>query len=311
MKILVTGGAGYLGSLLVPDLLSAGHEVTVVDNFLYNTPSLLDCCADPKFDLVRGDARDEGLMAGLVPKADCILPLACIVGVPACDRDPVAARTVNLDAVLLALKLRSRSQKVVFPTTNSGYGIGEKDALCTEESPLKPISLYGRLKVDAERAVLGAGNSVTLRLATAFGMSPRMRLDLLVNDFTYRAVTDRTIVLFEARFRRNFIHARDVGSAFRFALEHPEAVPDGPYNVGLSSANLDKLQLCGRIAEHVKGFQFVEAKTGEDPDKRDYVVCNKKIEATGWRPRYSLDEGIEELVKGYRIIRKNQYSNSW
>ena len=311
MKILVTGGAGYFGSLLVPELLSAGHGVTVVDNFLYNAPSLLDCCAHPDFDLVRVDARDEGLMGSLVPKADCILPLACLVGVPACDRDPIAARTTNLDAVRLALKLRSRSQKVVFPTTNSGYGIGEKDAPCTEESALKPLSLYGRLKVDAEKAVLDAGSSVTLRLATAFGMSPRMRMDLLVNDFTYRAVTDRYVVLFEARFRRNFIHARDVAGAFRFALEHPEAVPDGPYNVGLSSANLDKRQLCEKIAEHVKDFQFTEAKTGEDPDKRDYIVSNKKIERTGWRPKYSLDDGIRELVKGYRIIRKNQYSNVW
>ncbi|MFA5140191.1 MAG: NAD(P)-dependent oxidoreductase [Elusimicrobiota bacterium] len=311
MKILVTGGAGYLGSLLVPELLSAGWEVTVVDNFLYGVPSLLDCCADPRFDLVRGDARDEALMSGLVSKADCILPLACLVGVPACDRDPIAARTTDLDAVRLVLKLRGRSQKVVFPTTNSGYGIGKKDALCDEKSPLKPLSLYGKLKVDAEDAVLNAGNSVTLRLATAFGMSPRMRLDLLVNDFTYRAVTDRYIVLFEARFRRNFIHARDVAGAFRFCLEHPEAVPDGPYNVGLSSANLDKRQLCEKIAEHVKDFRFVEAETGEDPDKRDYIVSNKKIEATGWRPRHSLEDGIRELVKGYRIIRKNQYSNAW
>ena len=307
MKILVTGGGGYIGSVLTPSLLSAGHEVTVLDNFMYGAGSLLDCCIDPKLTVVRGDARDERLVGELVPKADAILPLACLTGAPICDRDPSAARSTNLDAVLLALKKRSKSQKVVYPTTNSGYGIGQKDSFCDEKSPLKPISLYGRLKVDAEDAVLQGGNSVTLRLATAFGISPRMRLDLLVNDFTYRAVTDRFVILFEAHFKRNYIHVRDVARAFVHALDGK--LPDGPYNVGLSDANISKKELCDRIRKAVPEFHVMESPIGQDPDKRDYIVSNAKIEATGFKPRVSLDDGIRELVKGYRIIRRNQYSN--
>ncbi|HUC92017.1 MAG TPA: NAD(P)-dependent oxidoreductase [Paenibacillus sp.] len=309
MKILVTGAAGYLGSTLVPQLLKLGHQVIAVDNFMYNQTSLLDCCHDEKFTLVRGDARDRSLMAKLMKQADAIIPLACLTGAPLCAKDPVAAQTVNLDAIKLILELRSPEQRIVFPTTNSGYGVGQEGVFCTEETPLNPISLYGRLKVDAEQAILDAGNSVTLRLATVFGISPRMRLDLLVNDFTYRAVYDRFIVLFEAHFKRNYIHVRDVSKAFIHALDHFDQMKGQPYNVGLSDANLSKLELCQEIRKQIPDFYFVEAAIGEDPDKRNYIVSNEKIEKTGYRPDVSLEQGIAELIKGYQIIKRNQYAN--
>jgi len=308
-RVLVTGGAGYLGSVLVPRLLEQGYAVTVVDNFLYGQTSLADCCSHPGFEIVRGDARDESLLRRVLKHVDVVIPLAAIVGMPACERDRTAAETINLEAVRLLLRLRSSDQRIVFPTTNSGYGIGEAGIHCTEDTPLRPISLYATTKVDAERAVLDAGGAVTLRLATVFGMSPRMRLDLLVNDFVYRAVTDRTVVLFEARAKRNFLHVRDVAAAFLHGLKHFDAMQGEPYNVGLSDANLSKLELCKKIQEHVPGFVFLEAPIGEDPDKRDYIVSNEKIERTGFVPSFSLDMGIRELLKGYRIIHRNQYGN--
>jgi len=309
VHVLVTGGAGYIGSILVPALLARRHRVTVIDNMLYHQASLLDCCGDPALEVVRGDARDRDLIARSLKTADVIMPLACLTGAPLCDRDPIAAKTTNLDAIRMLLELRGRSQWIIFPTTNSGYGVGVEGVYCTEETPLNPISLYGRLKSDAETAILDAGNAVTFRLATVFGASPRMRLDLLVNDFTYRAVTDRAIVLFEAHFRRNFIHVRDVAAAFAHALDCFEAMKDQPYNVGRSDANCSKLELCEHIRQVVPDFYFTEARIGEDPDKRDYIVSNEKIEATGFRAAHSLDDGIRELVKAYRIIRKSTYAN--
>jgi nucleoside-diphosphate-sugar epimerase len=210
--------------------------------------------------------------------------------------------------VIALAERASASQMVIYPTTNSGYGVGEGNAFCTEDSPLRPVSLYGRTKVEAERAVLDA-NGVSLRLATVFGMSPRMRLDLLVNDFTWRAVTDRAVVLFEAHFRRNYIHVRDVVKAFLHAVENFTAMRGEPFNVGLSEANLSKAQLCERIARHVPGFVWLEAPVGEDPDKRDYVVSNEKLEKTGWRPDVSLDAGIVELLKGFRMLRNGRFAN--
>ena len=247
MKILITGGAGYLGSVLVPHLLALGHHVTVVDALLYRQATLLDCCANPAFEFVRGDCRDERVMAPLVRQADYILPFAAIVGAPACDRDQLAATSTNRDAVALIARLRSPSQRVLVPITNSGYGIGTPGVLCTEDSPLRPVSLYGRTKVEAERIVLDTGEAVSFRLATVFGASPRMRLDLLVNDFVYRAVTDRTVVLFEAHFKRNYIHVRDVARVFVHGIEHYDAMRGRSYNVGLSDANLSKRELCERI----------------------------------------------------------------
>ena len=309
MKILVTGGAGYLGSVLVPRLLQEGHEVTVLDNFLFNQASLLDCCHDPKLTIVRGDARDKNVLTRLLKDPDAIFPLACLTGAPLCSKDPWAAEGVLFEAVKLIMDLRSRQQIVIFPTTNSGYGIGQKGKFCTEDTPLSPISLYGKLKVKAELALLDQGQAITLRLATAFGVSPRMRLDLLVNDFTYRAVTDRFIILFEAHFKRNFIHVRDVAKAFIHALKNFDRMKNEAYNVGLSDANLSKKELCDEIKKQVKEFYVMESAIGEDPDKRDYIVSNEKIEKTGFKPDVSLTEGITELIKGYQVIRRNQFAN--
>ncbi len=309
MRILVTGGAGYIGSVLVPMLLEYGHRVTVLDNLMYRQFSLLDTCYRSTFDFVNGDARDAALLKKLVTQADALIPLAAIVGAPACDKDPRLALSVNYEAIVTLNNLRSTSQPVVFPTTNSGYGIGGKNTYCTEDTPLRPISLYGRTKVDAERVLLDTGNVITLRLATVFGVSPRMRLDLLVNDFTYRAVRDRFIVLFEEHFKRNYLHIRDAAGVFLFALEHFERLKDCPYNVGLSSANLSKRELCEVIKKHVPELVIFTSALGKDPDQRDYEVSNERIEKAGWRPTVSLDEGIEELLKGYRILNPTAFSN--
>lgn len=308
-SVLVTGGAGYLGSTLVPALLDAGHKVTVLDNFMYRQSSLNHVCADANLELVRGDARDAAVMRPLVKRADVLLPLAALVGAPLCERDRVGAETTNCGAIRTALELMSREQRILLPTTNSGYGIGDGGRYCTEETPLRPISLYGRTKVDAERAVLDRGNSISYRLATVFGMSPRMRLDLLVNDFVYRAVNDRAIVLFEAHFKRNYLHVRDVAGAFLHGIARFEAMRDKAYNVGLSDANLSKLELCRRIQQHVPQLVFLEAPVGQDPDQRDYLVSNARIEAAGFRPHYSLDHGIHELIKGYAMIRNGSFAN--
>lgn len=309
MKILVTGGAGYIGSVLVPELLKEKHHVTVLDNFMYNQSSLLDCCADKNLTIVRGDTRDKAVVTKLMKDADVIFPLACLTGAPLCAKDPLGAQTIIVDAVKMIVGLKSKDQIIIYPTTNSGYGVGEKNKFCTEETPLRPVSAYGKLKCEAENLILTSGNSITLRLATAFGVSPRMRLDLLVNDFVYRAVHDRFVILFEAHFKRNYIHVRDVAQAFMLGLSNFEKMKNQAYNVGLSDANLSKLELCEEIKKHVKEFYFVESKIGEDPDKRDYIVSNEKIEKAGFKPKVSLPDGIKELIKAYQVIKRNQYAN--
>ena len=309
-KILITGGAGYIGAVLTPSLLKEGHEITVIDNFMFNQPSLLDCVNNKKLTVIRGDARDENIIKKHIKDVEYIFPMAAIVGAPLCDRHPHDATTTNLDGVKTILKLRDKSQKIIYPTTNSGYGIGEEGVYCDETTPLRPISLYGRTKVEAEKALLESGNVITLRLATVFGVSPRMRLDLLVNDFTYRAVYDQFLVLFESHFKRNYIHVRDITKAFVHVMKNFETMKNEPYNVGLSDANLSKWELCEKIKEQVPGFIFVESKVGEDPDKRNYIVSNEKIEKTGFKPDMSLEEGIAELVKGYQIIKRTEFSNT-
>ena len=308
-QILITGGAGYIGSTLVPAILKQGYKVTVLDSLIFNQSSLLDCCADSNFEFIQGDICDYDMVNGLLSKSDIVIPLAAIVGAPACKRNPLLTRMVNYDANMNIVNNVSVDQKVLFPTTNSGYGIGEKDSYCTEETPLRPISEYGRIKVEVEKAFLDKGNAVTFRLATVFGMSPRMRMDLLVNDFVYRAVTDRAVVLFESHFKRNYIHVRDVARVFQHAICNFDAMKGEAYNVGISDANLSKWELCEKIHVHLPSFVFMEAPIGEDPDKRDYMVSNEKIEATGFKPTHSLDNGIVELIKGYQMIRNKGYGN--
>lgn len=309
MKILITGGAGYLGSVLTPTLLGLGHEVTVLDNFRFRQNSLHDCCHYDTFQVVNGDCRDEARMKPLVAKADLILPLAALVGVPLCNQDQVGTQTINFEAVAMLCRIASPAQRMIMPVTNSGYGIGEKGKFCTEESPLKPLSTYGITKVKAEEAVLQRENSLSFRLATVFGMSPRMRIDLLVNDFVYRAVNDRAVVIFEGHFKRNYIHIRDVSRAFVHAINNFEAMKGRAYNAGLDDANLSKIELCAKIQKHLPKFVYMEAPIGEDPDKRDYIVSNARLASTGFKPEWSLDRGIVELIKGFTIIKNNLYSN--
>lgn len=306
--ILISGGAGYIGSVLTQYLLIAGHQVLVVDNFLYNQAPFNHLCNDPNLEIISGSVLDRRLTKPLLHKADVFIPLAALVGAPLCERNHDLAIDVNLTAITLAFAELSASQTIVIPNTNSGYGIGESDKECTEESPLRPISHYGKIKAMAEMAVMARGNAVSLRLATVFGMSPRMRLDLLVNNFVYKAVTDRSIVLFEPYFRRNYIHVRDVARAFLYVIDHWSSMNGQVYNVGLSEANLTKWDLCYRIKDHLPEFAVLTAPIGEDPDKRDYIVSNAKIEAAGFKAIHGLDEGIIELIKGYRQF-KGQFCN--
>lgn len=307
--MLVTGGAGYIGSVLCKELLDRGHRVTVLDTFLYRQNSLLDCCAFETFRVVRGDCRDERVVTDLLREADVIIPLAALVGAPLCNRDRVGAYSINFEAVQMLTKLASQQQQIIFPVTNSGYGIGQPGVPCTEDSPLRPISLYGETKVKAERVVLDRGNAITLRLATVFGSAPRMRMDLLVNDFVWRAVHDRAVVVFEGHCKRNYIHIRDVVKAFLHAMDHFEAMKNRAYNVGLDDANLSKLELCREIQRHIPQFVFFEAPIGEDPDKRDYIVSNERILSTGFTPDWPLARGIQELAKCYTIVTGREYGN--
>jgi nucleoside-diphosphate-sugar epimerase len=308
-NILITGGAGYLGSILTPRLLQLGHCVTVVDSFIFRQYTLSECCAYEYFQIIRGDCRNEKLMRTVVKGADYIIPLAALVGAPICSRDEKGAVSTNQEAVEMLTSILEKDQRILYPTTNSGYGIGESGKFCTEDTPLRPISLYGVTKVKAEEAVLKRKNSISFRLATVFGMSPRMRLDLLVNDFVYRAVNDHAVVIFEGHFKRNYIHIQDVANAFIHGMENYEAMRGLAYNIGLNEANLSKLELCEKIRQHLPRFTFVEAPIGEDPDKRDYIVSNQRILSTGFKPQWSLDRGITELIKGYQIIKNTIYSN--
>lgn len=318
MNVLITGGAGYLGSVLTRELLARRsgyiplqeHKVTVIDNFRHNDNSLAECCVDTEFDVVKGDARDMRVMEPLVKKADLIIPLAAIVGFPSCAADQQAATSTNLHAVADLMGLLSPQQLVIFPNTNSGYGTTKPGWECTEDTELNPITLYGRTKAQAERVVLERENSIALRFATLFGASPRMRIDLLVNDFTYRAIYDRAVLVFEGHFRRNYLHVRDAAAAFVHCADKFESMRGQAFNAGLSSANLTKLELCEVIKKYVPHFVYVESASGEDPDKRDYQISNAKIEATGWKAWRAVDAGIVELCKLFCTLKNTRYGNA-
>lgn len=311
-RVLVTGGLGYIGSILCEHLLAAGYQVTALDNLMYGAgqQGLFHLCANPAFDFIKGDVRDEEVMRSALKSVDAIVHLAAIVGAAACDRDPALATSVNLESVRLLNRLRSPNQLVVYPNTNSGYGATSGLAFCTEETPLEPISLYGRTKVDAERELLGSANAVAFRLATVFGFSPRMRLDLLVNHFVYAAVKDGYLVLFEKDFKRNFVHVRDVADAMMYALANPAKLVGNVYNFGLDSANLSKEELALAVKRHVPNFYLHFAPIGQDPDKRNYVVSSAKLKAAGFEARRGLDDGIRELLKGYRMEGRGLFKNA-
>ena len=308
-RILVTGGAGYLGSVLSERFLKAGYQVTVLDNLMYGQHSLFHLCADPSFEFISGDARDEELMGRLLAEADVIVPLAAVVGAPACAQDPWLAESVNVDSIRMLNRLRSPRQLVVFPTTNSGYGTQSGDVYCTEDTPLLPISLYGQTKSQAESLLLESENVITLRLATVFGMSPRMRLDLLVNHFVHAAVNDGYLVVFEKDFKRNFVHIRDVGDCFVHSVENAEKMIGRAYNVGLDDANLSKEELVIKIKDQVTDFYPVFSEIGTDPDKRNYIVSNQRLREAGFEAKRSLEHGIEELLKGYRMMGRSVFGN--
>lgn len=308
LKILVTGGAGYIGTRLVPRLLGLGYKVTVLDNFLYKQEVLLDCIPNKNFELIRGDVRNFGLVSELVKGKDFIIPLACLVGAPLCERDPESATSTNLFSINFLSQSISKEQGIIYPNTNSGYGIGESDIFCTEESPLKPVSLYGQLKVQAEKVILNSGG-VAFRLATVFGPSPRMRLDLLVNDFVFRAITFGYVVFYEGHTKRNYVYVGDVVEAFIFALNNYKQMKGQTYNFGLGGANLNKFQLCEEIKKQIPNLYYAEAEVGRDPDKRDYIVSNEKIIALGFKAGTSLQQGIAELIKSAEIIRMSQNRN--
>ena len=309
LNILVTGGAGYLGSIMVPELLKLGHKVTVVDTFMFGQTSLSEVCFMDNFNVVKGDIRNKSFLKKLVKDKDIIIPLAALVGAPLCNRDEIGTFTINRDAIQTLSDVLSKEQRVLMPITNSGYGVGQDGIYCTEETPLNPISTYGKTKVEAEEIILERENSISFRLATVFGMSPRMRLDLLVNDFTYRAVNDGFIVIFEGHFKRNYIHIRDVARAFIHGIENFDKMKGNAFNIGLSDANLSKLELCDIIKKQIPNFTIMEAEIGKDPDQRNYIVSNEKIEATGFEPKFSLDMGIKELIKGYTIINNSKFAN--
>jgi nucleoside-diphosphate-sugar epimerase len=299
-KVLITGGAGYLGSTLAEHLLDNGYAVTVLDNLNFKQLSLLHLFKRDNFVFHLGDVRNTELLLKLVKEHDVIIPLAAIVGMPACKANPDLAIDVNFKHIDNVVKVLRDDQKLIIPNTNSQYG--SSDTIITEESPFKPLSLYAKTKCDAEDSVLGKGNGIALRLATVFGVSPRMRQDLLVNDFVYKSIVDGYLVLFEAHFKRNYIHVQDIAQTFRFMIENYDICKGQAFNVGLSTANLSKLELAEKIKEHLPNLVIKQDEFKEDFDKRNYIVSNEKIENLGWSPKYDLDYGIKQLIEAYQFV---------
>ena len=306
-KVLVTGGAGYIGSVLIGQLLEEGYNVTCLDNLSFGYNSLIHLITNPNFQFIYGDVRDEELLKKIVPEFDVIIPLAAIVGAPQCDLNPIDAKLINTDAIIMLNKIRTSKQKLIYPNTNSGYGTTDGQLHCTEETPLMPISIYGKTKCAAENHLLNSGKDVIiLRLATVFGVSPRMRTDLLVNHFVFKAASDGYLVVFEKDFKRNYIHVKDAARCFIHCIENFERMKNKAYNVGLDSANLSKQELVEKIKKYYPNFDITYKEIGKDPDKRNYIVSNKRIMESGFKCIFDLDYGIEELKKAYYLMFKKE-----
>jgi nucleoside-diphosphate-sugar epimerase len=301
-KVLITGGAGYLGSVLTEVLLNKGYQVTVLDNLIYKQTSVTPFSYNKNFNFILGDVTDNSTLKPLVESHDVIIPLAAIVGMPACKAQPELTVKINYEQVKNITKWVTKDQMVMIPNTNSQYGSSTE--IITEDSPFKPLSLYAETKCDAEKAVLDSGNGIALRLATVFGTSYRMRTDLLVNDFVYKALTDGYLVLFESHFIRNYIHIRDIANTFVFMIENYEKCNNNAFNVGLTSANCTKLELAQTIQKYIPDLVIVENNFKQDFDQRNYMVSNAKLESQGWVPTFTLEDGIQELIKGYQLIKK-------
>jgi nucleoside-diphosphate-sugar epimerase len=308
-NILVTGGCGYIGTTLVPKLVKKGFNVTVLDNFTFNQQVFAELYKFKNFEIIKGDVREQNLIRKLLIKNDIIIPLAALVGAPMCELDPFGTKTINEDSINFLAKETSADQMIIMPVSNSGYGIGKKNKHCDETSDLKPVSIYAKSKVEAEKIIMQRKNSISLRLATVFGMSERMRVDLLVNNFVYKAIHERSILIFEGHFKRNFIHIQDVTDAMIFCFENFEIMKNNIFNVGLDSANISKLELANLIQKFLPNFSIVQSEIGKDPDKRDYIVSNKKIMDKGFIPKYDLEFGIRELIKGLKFLSKSFSSN--
>ncbi len=311
LKILITGGAGYLGSMLTTKLVDIGYYVTVIDILEFNKTSLSHLFVKNNFKFIKGDVRDKKLMTKQLKKNNIIIPLAALVGAPLCEKYPRKTFDINYNCIKFILSKIKSSQKIIYPNTNSGYGIGKKNKFCDEKSPLNPISLYGRTKVEAEKIILKHRNSIVFRLATVFGYSYRMRTDLLVNFLVNMAIRNKKITIFEPHFRRNYIHVIDVAYAFIFAIENFNRMKGNIYNVGLSNANLTKIQLAKRITKNIKGIKINLLKNKKDPDKRDYFVSNKKIEKLGFKTSVSIDDGIVELKNIFNIFNFKKNKNNY
>jgi len=308
-KILITGGGGYVGSMLTTVLVNLGHQVSVIDLMKYDKGSLNHLYYHKNFKLIQKDIRDAKLMKRLIRKNEYIIPLAALVGAPLCDKNRKEAVSINYKSIKSLVSLSSKKNKIIFLTTNSGYGVGEKNKFCDENSPLRPISLYGRTKCDAEKEVMKFKNCICFRLATVFGFSYRMRTDLLVNNFVYNAMKTKKLTIFEPHFRRNFIHIRDVVSAIVYSINNFQKLRSNVYNLGLSSANISKLMLAKKIRKQMKNLKVKIVKNKKDPDKRDYFVSNRKIEKKGFKAKILLETGIEELITLFQVDKKKIINN--
>lgn len=306
-NILITGGAGYIGNILTETLLTNGYNITVLDNLIHRQHGIMEYCYHPNFNFIYGDVRDYKLYGELIAKNDTIINLAAYVGMPLCKRFPCETKEVNQESAEFLGKTVSKDQLVIHMTTNSGYGLGEhregKAVFCTEETPLRPISLYGETKCAAEKAIMQNGSNISFRLATVFGVSRKMRMDLLINDFTYRAWNDKFLVLFESHFVRNFVHVRDVANTINFAITNQDKMRGQVYNVGNTSINISKMDLCLAIKKQIPDLFITTSEINKDPDQRNYIVSNEKLEKLGWSCKHSLDMGIRELINAGPIIK--------